>query len=111
MEYVDYQTCIDACLSCADLCNHCASASLLINEKKIMANCIQLDMECAVICYATAQLMSLGSSKVAEFCRICATICEACAMECEMHEFDHCRECAAACKHCAVECRKLEVTF
>jgi hypothetical protein len=74
-----------------------------------MANCIQLDMECAVICYATAQLMSLGSTKALEFCRICAAICEACAKECEKHEFDHCKESSAACKLCAIECRKLEV--
>jgi hypothetical protein len=110
MEYVDYQTCIDSCLSCADLCNHSASASLLANEHKVMAKCIQLGMECAVICYATAQLMSLGSQKVAEFCRICAAFCETCAIECETHLFDHCKESAAACKLCAIECRKLEAT-
>lgn len=107
MGYIDYQTCIDACLSCADLCNQSASASLLVNEQKVLANCIQLNMECAVICYATAQLMSLGSKKVAEFCSICAAICETCALECDMHELDHCKECTAACKVCVIECRKL----
>lgn len=111
MKYLDYQTCIDACLSCADLCNHSASASLLVHEKKDTATCIQLEMECAVICYATAQLMSLGSQKVLEFCRICAAICEACAAECEKFDFDHCNETAAACKLCTIECKKLEQIF
>ena len=40
----------------------------------MMAKCIQLDMECAAICYAAAQLMSLGSEKAKDICRICADI-------------------------------------
>ena len=79
-------------------------------DVKMMARCIQLDMECAAICYASAQLMSLGSDKAKEICRICADICEACAAECEKHAqhgMDHCRECAEACRKCAEECRKM----
>lgn len=73
----------------------------------MMARCIQLDMECAVVCYASAQLMSLGSEQAKEFCRICAAICEACSAECGKHQNEHCRECAEACKRCAEECRKM----
>jgi UDP:flavonoid glycosyltransferase YjiC (YdhE family) len=47
----------------------------------MMARCIQLDIECAAICYAAAQVMSLGSEKAKEFCRICADICEQCGNE------------------------------
>jgi hypothetical protein len=73
----------------------------------MMAHCIQLDMECAAICYAAAQLMSLGSSKAVELCRICAEMCEACAAECEKHENEHCQECAKVCRQCAEECRRM----
>lgn len=73
----------------------------------MMAHCIQLNMECASICYAAAQLMSLGSSKANEVCRISAEICEACAAECEKHENDHCQECAKVCRQCAEECRRM----
>lgn len=73
----------------------------------MMAGCIQLDMECAAICYTAAQVMSLGGQKARELCRICADICEACGNECGKHETEHCRECAAACKQCAVECRRI----
>ena len=73
----------------------------------MMARCIQLEMECAAICYAAAQLMSLGSEKAAEICRICADICEACGAECSKHQTEHCKECADMCKRCAEECRKM----
>ncbi len=73
----------------------------------MMAKCIQLDMECAAICYAAAQLMSVGSEKAKDICGICADICEACGNECGKHETEHCQECSKACKQCAEECRKM----
>ena len=74
---------------------------------KKMAKCIQLDMECAAICYAAAQLMSLGSDKAKELCKICGDICETCGNECGKHQTEHCQECFQACKQCAEECRKM----
>ena len=74
----------------------------------MMAHCIQLDMECAAICEAAAQLMSLGSERAQDICSICAAICEACGAECRKHShMEHCQECAEACLHCAAECRKM----
>jgi hypothetical protein len=106
--YHTYQNCVDACLKCAAICNHCASASLQEEDVKMMAKCIQLDMECAAICYASAQLMSLGSEKAKDICRICADICEACGDECAKHTHsDHCQECAEVCKQCAQACREM----
>jgi hypothetical protein len=67
-------------------CNHCASSCTQEEDVKMMAACIQLDMECSAICYAAAQLMSLGSNKAKDVCRICAEICQACANECSKHE-------------------------
>jgi hypothetical protein len=54
-----------------------------------------------------AQLMSLGSDKAKDVCKICATVCDACAAECSKHENEHCKECAEACKLCAAECKKM----
>jgi len=105
--YHHYKSCIDACLKCAALCNHCASACLQEDDLKMMSRCIQLDMECAAMCYAAAQLMSLGSEKATEICHLCADMCDACGMECGQHENEHCEECAGACKLCAEECRKM----
>ncbi len=72
-----------------------------------MARCIQLDMECAAICTAAAQLMSMGSNRASEICRICADICTECGDECGKHESVHCRECAEICHRCAEECRRM----
>lgn len=84
--YHTYKTCIEACLKRAANCNHCGSSCTQEENLKMMAHCIQLDMECAVFCYALAQLMSLGSDKAADICRICADMCEQCGAECGKHE-------------------------
>ncbi|GAA4460544.1 four-helix bundle copper-binding protein [Nemorincola caseinilytica] len=107
MSYREYRNCIDACLECVDVCNHCASSCLKEQNVGHMTRCIQLDLECAAICYATAQLMSLGSQYARQLCSLCATICRECADECRMHHNDHCRECAEICMECADECTRM----
>ena len=72
-----------------------------------MASCIQLDMECTVLCYAAAQLMSMGSTKAMDICKLCAEACEACADECSKHDNEHCKACAAACRKCAKACKNM----
>ena len=102
-----YQTCIEACLRCASICNQCASACLQEQDVKMMVRCIQLDMECAAICYAAAQVMSIGGENAERLCGICADICQACGDECAKHKMEHCQRCAEACHHCAEECRSM----
>ena len=102
--YHQYKVCIDACLRCAAICNYCASSCAKEPDAQKMARCIQLNMECASICYATAEFMSLGSERVPELCKLCASLCDACAAECKKHENMHCTECAAACTDCAEAC-------
>ena len=87
--------------------NQCASACLREDDVKMMARCIQLDMECAVICSAAAQVMSMNGENAERLCGICADICQACGDECGKHDMDHCRRCAEACHRCAEECRSM----
>jgi hypothetical protein len=104
------QSCIDACLDCAAECQNCASACLHEDDVKMLSRCIQLDLECAEACFASARLMGLRGEHAAAFCITCAEICEACAEECEKHAehgMDHCRRCAEACRRCAEECRAM----
>ncbi len=105
--YQDFKRCIDACLECAAICNHCASSCLKEEDLKMMAACIQLDLECSAICFAAAQLMSLGSENAKKLCSICADICEACGAECGKHQSEHCQMCASACRNCAAICREM----
>ncbi len=107
LNYHHYKECIDACLACGAVCNHCASSCLKEDKVQMMAQCIQLDMECAAMCYATAQVMSLGGSQALQLATLLADICDACGAECGKHDTKHCKECAAACKKCADICRRM----
>ena len=107
MSHEKFQDCIDACVACAVECSHCATECLKEEDVKMMARCIQLDMECAAVCYASAQLMSLGSNIAKELCRICAGICRECGEECSKHQDEHCQECARLCRECAEECSRM----
>ena len=107
MDRRSYESCIEACLRCASACQECATFCLKEEDIAKMAKCIQLDLECAAICYAAAEMMSLGSQHAEAICQICADICEACGKECARHEHDHCQRCAVECEACAEECRKM----
>jgi hypothetical protein len=107
MGYHEYKTCIDACLDCAAVCDHCASECLKEEDIESMRRCIQFDMECAALCRASAELMSLGSSKAQDICEICSALCNLCADECAQHNMEHCKECAAMCRRCAEECNSM----
>lgn len=107
MGYHDNKKIIEACLKCAALCNHCAVSCLEESNIRMMAKCIQHDMECAAICYATAQLLSLGNKHTKAITKLCADFCEECAEECKKHDNKHCQECADACQECAEACLSL----
>jgi len=66
-----------------------------------------MDMACASICRAAAELMSLGSDYSKQLCKLCAEMCDACAAECEKHDMDHCQDCAKACRKCSAVCREM----
>lgn len=106
MKQQQYQKCIEACIECATECNHCAVSCLEEKDVQYLTKCIRLDLECAVICRASAELMTLGSGYTSQMCDLCATICNACAEMCEQHAnmgMEHCRDCAEACRACAKE--------
>lgn len=92
------------------ICNQCAAACLDEKEVEHLRKCIQLDLECAAICRAAVEVMSLGGRLSAEICACCADSCTACADECDKHAamgMDHCRACADACRACAAACLEM----
>ena len=107
MAHHEFQSCIAACIECAQECEHCASACLQERDVAKMAACIRLDRDCAEACWGAAAFMSRGSQFAQELCRVCAEVCEACGTECRKHKVDHCQRCADACERCAEECRKM----
>ena len=102
--YHQYKLCIQACHKCAAICRQCAASCAKDADVKMMTKCIQLAIECAIVCDATAALMSLGSNKVKDIYHLCTQFCDACAEECKKYENEHCRECAEACSQGADEC-------
>lgn len=107
MSYQNSQSCIEACVTCAQECEHCADACL--GEKNVaeMARCIRLDRDCAQACWMAAGFMSRGSESIGAACELCAEICATCADECMKHQHDHCKRCAEVCRRCADECQRM----
>src|SRR3989344_4268211 len=99
MKYQDNQDCIEACLECASSCNQCVVSCLKEDESEVgkLTHCMQLNLECAMACYAASEMMTLGSKLAQDYCVLCAEICESCARECDGHNFIQCRECSRAC--------------
>jgi hypothetical protein len=89
------------------MCNQCATSCLDEKEVEKLRACIKLDLECAAVCRATAEIMEMDGKYVDAFCQLCADICTSCAEECDKHAqmgMEHCRICADACRQCAEEC-------
>ncbi|RYD58248.1 MAG: four-helix bundle copper-binding protein [Sphingobacteriales bacterium] len=102
-----YKKCIDACLRAVSICNQTAYNCLSEDNALSLKLCIQLNLECAVICSAAAQVMCMNGRYAEQLCRMCAEICQACGDECAKHSSQHCRLCAEACYQCAEECMQL----
>jgi hypothetical protein len=105
-----YQECINACMECAITCDFCASACLNEENVKNLRRCIRLDLECAAICRAAAEVMSLNGQFSEQLCSLCAEVCHACAEECQRHAemgMEHCRACAEVCRKCAAVCEEM----
>lgn len=101
------QLCIDMCAKCAQICEECFNLCLQEADVNARMNCIKTLQDCAEICSTAACYMSRGSGNIKDLCRLCATICDKCAAECNMFNDPHCQTCAATCKACAEECRKM----
>ena len=111
LQNTKWQSCIDACMRCAEACEFCATSGLKEQDVKIMTSCAQINRECTEVCWTSAALMSMDSQFAKQFCNLCADICDACAQECERHNVDHCKICAQVCRSCAEECKRMAGGF
>ncbi len=107
-----HQDCLDACFSCAQMCETCADDMIGMKHHKhddLMARCIKLCRDCADICILAARFISRSSQRSESLCRLCADICDQCAEVCERHAPNHalCGPCAEECRRCADLCREM----
>ncbi|MGC4063340.1 MAG: four-helix bundle copper-binding protein [Polyangiaceae bacterium] len=107
MAHEQFMGCIEACNECAALCEHCATECLSAGKAVERAACIRLARDCADICRLAAAWMERGSSFARQVWEFCASVCQACALECDKHEELHCQACAEACRRCMGSCRTL----
>ncbi|MDF2475562.1 MAG: hypothetical protein K0S24_1045 [Sphingobacterium sp.] len=109
MDKQKFQNCISACWQCVTACQSCALACTNENDIEMMAKCIALNIECAILGSTTAQLLAIDSFYAKELVKICAEICSNCAEECFKYKYKHCQSCAKACEHCAIACNAIFV--
>ena len=102
--------CIEKCNICAQICISCSDACLAEENSEKMKQCIRLNLDCAVICAATAAIAirrTVSNQDVlVQMIQACESACRACAEECEKHGemHDHCRICAESCRDCEKAC-------
>lgn len=106
------QHCIDACATCAQICDRCADDMIGMEggrQKELQQLCIRLCRDCADFCALSMRWMSRLSPSSELLCRACADICDRCAEVCEQHTPHHalCGDCAAECRRCAGACRDM----
>jgi len=97
---------IQTLLECAKECEQCAAACLEENDVTAMAHCIELDRDCADICFLAAKLLIRDSEIAHEYLAVCEAMCRKCAEECSLHEHEHCKRCAEACRRCERACHE-----
>ena len=72
--------CIESCIKCARACEECTTACLQEPDVQARIHCIQMLNDCAEICLQAVALMSRNSAMAKQFCKLCAEICESCAI-------------------------------
>ena len=97
---------IQQLLACATACENCAASCLDEKDVTAIAHCIELDRDCADVCFLAAQLLTRDSEFAHEFLAVCEKVCRQCAEECGKHQHEHCKRCAEECRKCADACHE-----
>ena len=92
--------------ACAAICNICYEACLNEEDIAMLSRSIELTRDCADLCQLSAAALTRDSEFVDSILKLCADVCETCAMECEKHEHEHCQRCAGVCRKCAEMCNE-----
>src|SRR5262245_41374867 len=81
--------CAEECLDCGASCTACADASLSESDVLELRSVIRACLDCADVCDSTARIATRQSSPdirlIREAVEACATVCVACAEECDRH--------------------------
>ena len=97
---------INTLIECAIACERCMSACHEEKDVSMMAHCIELDRDCAEICFLGAKLLLRDSEVAHQYLKVCEEACRLCAEECSLHDHDQCRQCAESCRRCQQACHQ-----
>lgn len=104
--------CIQNCLDCHTICEHCAKHCLEMGGEHASKAHQTTMRDCAQICAVSADFMLRHSPIHAEICRACSIACERCHDECARmaHGDPMMTQCAEICGRCAESCRQMATT-
>lgn len=108
----EIRRCIDNCLECHAICEHCSVHCLEMGGHHAGKDHQVTMRDCAQICLTAADFMIRCSPLHGEICRACAVACERCAEQCRsMAEGDEMMlRCAEICRKCAESCQSMART-
>jgi len=102
----EMQACIDACLSCYQMCFGMAMTHCLEQGgEHVKPKHFRAMIACADMCRDSAHMMLMDWTQAKRLCALCAEACETCAKECEA--LPDMKDCAEECRRCADACRKM----
>ena len=78
MAHENFPSCIEACVACAQECEHCGACI----EHAEMAECVRTCRDCSELGWVCSGYMARGSALAAAVCRACIEACDRCAEEC-----------------------------
>lgn len=104
----EMRVCRDACNSCRDACWLTLAHSIERGGAFAEAHHLEVVLDCATICDATASFLTRGSARHRDMCRACARICRDCETSCRgVRDGTTLRDCAEACRICADACESM----
>jgi hypothetical protein len=105
--------CVTACMQCSLACTACSDACLAEDDLVDLVKCIRISLDCAVMCDATAKILTRQTEAdvvvMREIVSACLAAIVACAEECERHaaHHKHCDISARVCRDAETACQNL----
>lgn len=105
MHHMHHKDLIALIQDCEATCEHMISHLMTTSDIQSRRTQIQLLHDCADICTLTAKYISRNSPFAKSIANLCASICEACGVECGKFSDPESQNCSQICLHCARECK------
>lgn len=99
--------CILLCKECAQACIAAIPHSVALEGEHFSRPHISLLNLCADLCQISARSLLMGVEYHDPIRRACASVCDACADECEVLDEVYMKKCAEICRRCARACRQM----